>query len=385
MLTLLFFSVNAIVDRIYRISHYLQQIIVNKALSQALQRSQRRIRSNSYEELSISIKSLIVEGAELNKKDRHGFTPLHRATFYDSLITVKALLQAGADVYAQDRHGRTPLHFLWSREIGEQLLERSANLHAKDTLGRTPLHLVKSNAAATFLLEKGADILAKDVHGEIPLTVSIKNIPSPARLLFPYFYDFFNVLIAEINESLALTKTLSKATLLENPDETKPALFNDIANDNGRMSTYWDSHLTEIHHMMDEKIPGGYASFYSFFKEKNLNKLIQTMTKNNINSFEQLPLSEKFPNFFIELQTQLKAVITLSKERDKWLSLARKCDISSNDSKKIRLNYDNFLALSTYLTNKDIHHTLKASLATAAQCDPATATQARHLCKRPSP
>ena len=50
--------------------------------------------------------------ANVNAKDEHGWTPLHRAAQSNPKPAVlEVLLKAGANVNAKDKNGRTPLHW----------------------------------------------------------------------------------------------------------------------------------------------------------------------------------------------------------------------------------------------------------------------------------
>lgn len=52
----------------------------------------------------------IQNGAPINFKDNHGYTPLHYAAFEARLNAMRVLLQAGAYTEALDDEGHTPLH-----------------------------------------------------------------------------------------------------------------------------------------------------------------------------------------------------------------------------------------------------------------------------------
>ena len=71
---------------------------------------------------------------QLNKK-------LLDATYFGNIDVVKELLEKGADVNAKDKHGWTPLHAAATAghtEIAKLLIDKGANVNATDDNGNTP-------------------------------------------------------------------------------------------------------------------------------------------------------------------------------------------------------------------------------------------------------
>ena len=56
------------------------------------------------------IKDLINAGADVNKADNFGKTPLYTAYFNGKLEVIEVLLKAGADINKVDEEGITPLY-----------------------------------------------------------------------------------------------------------------------------------------------------------------------------------------------------------------------------------------------------------------------------------
>ncbi len=108
--------------------------------------------------------------ANVNAKDRFGWTPLHVAQYKPKMI--KFLIEHGADVHAMTADGKTPLHLEVSREGAGYLVEQGAKVNVRAADGSTPLH-----AATQFnhpdvielLLDKGADPNARMTNGKTPL------------------------------------------------------------------------------------------------------------------------------------------------------------------------------------------------------------------------
>ena len=73
---------------------------------------------------------------------------LFKACTDGDLEKVKGLIEQGADVNAKDKYGYTPLHFAVGNgypKIVEVLLKNDAKVNAKNKNGITPLHLAACN------------------------------------------------------------------------------------------------------------------------------------------------------------------------------------------------------------------------------------------------
>ena len=100
---------------------------------------------------------LLANGADVNKSDDYGQTPLHSA--------------AGLDHFA----GK--VSFGGSQKVLEVLLAKGADASAKDNEGVTPLHVAarwNRKDAAVALVAKGADVNAKDKNGLTPLSSALE-------------------------------------------------------------------------------------------------------------------------------------------------------------------------------------------------------------------
>ena len=137
------------------------------------------------------IKLHIAKGADFNKADQYGYTPLKRAIEGHHPEAAIAIIESGkADLNAKDREGRTPLIVAVSmgeKEIAQALVAKGADVKAKDSYDRTALHaaiLLGQQELATLLIEKGVDVNATDKTGQTPLTLAMqRNQPEIADLL----------------------------------------------------------------------------------------------------------------------------------------------------------------------------------------------------------
>ena len=106
------------------------------------------------------------------KLDQAGRSSLHYAALENAKEVAK-LIKLGADVNRADKQGFTPLHFAAQQnncEGARLLLEAGATIDAKDAHGATPLFRAvfesRGNGDMIGLLRKwGADPYAKNNHG----------------------------------------------------------------------------------------------------------------------------------------------------------------------------------------------------------------------------
>jgi ankyrin repeat protein len=111
-----------------------------------------------------TVQLLLDLGADVNKRDKRGMSPLDEAAFRGNTDVLQLLLDHGADINGRDEGGSTPLHNAASMgEAGavKLLLENGAEVDAKAKNGYTPLcRAIQSSQlkVAEVLLVNGADI-----------------------------------------------------------------------------------------------------------------------------------------------------------------------------------------------------------------------------------
>ena len=118
--------------------------------------------------------------ADVNAKNKYGWTPLMLAANFGNTETVQALLAKGAEVNAKANNGGTALMAAARQghtEIVEALLAKGAEVNAKDYLGMTPLMRAAEEGHTKIvkaLVAKGANVNAKDDTGWTPLMYAVK-------------------------------------------------------------------------------------------------------------------------------------------------------------------------------------------------------------------
>jgi ankyrin repeat protein len=124
------------------------------------------MRNSNYNQYRLSkdtAELLLARGADVNLKDKFGWTPLHFAAESADVNIIELLLDKGAEVNAKDDEaGFTALHHavrLGKRNVAELLITRGADVNVKDKQGHTPLYVAAGYdyQLAEFLIEKGAD------------------------------------------------------------------------------------------------------------------------------------------------------------------------------------------------------------------------------------
>jgi ankyrin repeat protein len=119
------------------------------------------------------VESLLLQGADINKKFKDGSSFLHKAAQSGNLAMINKLLDNGAEISCNIQ-GFTPLHtaiFFENKDAAEQFLARGVDINNVTLLG-SPIHVAihkKRLDMIIMLLEKGADIKTKDKAGYTPL------------------------------------------------------------------------------------------------------------------------------------------------------------------------------------------------------------------------
>lgn len=107
---------------------------------------------------------LIKAGADINKKDGNGETPLIYALNYPikKVDVAEYLVNMGADVNAKDKKtGKTPICYMVSAEFTENLIKHGANIYVVTNDKETPLTLAVEEDKIPIvktLIKHGADV-----------------------------------------------------------------------------------------------------------------------------------------------------------------------------------------------------------------------------------
>ena len=127
---------------------------------------------------------LLTAGADVNKANNYGSSPLHSAVENGSAEIVKMLIDAGADVNkANNYNGSSPLHSAvknGSAEIVKMLIDAGADINkANNYNGSSPLHSAVKNGSVEIvkmLIDAGADVnKANNYNGMSPLHSAVEN------------------------------------------------------------------------------------------------------------------------------------------------------------------------------------------------------------------
>ncbi|RGP78881.1 ankyrin repeat-containing [Fusarium longipes] len=126
--------------------------------------------------------SQIIQGYDINSKDKFGRTPLGWAAHNGHTETVRLLIEANAKINTKDKRGRTPLSMVvrnYKRVTGRLLHLEETCAGAEDEASQTPLILASESghyAVAKLLLEsKSIDVNTESQDGWTTLTWAAKN------------------------------------------------------------------------------------------------------------------------------------------------------------------------------------------------------------------
>ncbi|EAY14050.1 hypothetical protein TVAG_478750 [Trichomonas vaginalis G3] len=174
---------------------------------------------------------LISHGININEKNKYGETTLHRAARYDSKETAELLISHGANINEKDNEGESALHIAAydnSKETAKLLISHGININEKNNNGRTALHNATrcdSKETAELLISHGININEKNNNGETVLHKAIfYNSKETAKLLISHGIN--------INEKNNNGRTALRIAAFNNNKETVELLISHGANTN---------------------------------------------------------------------------------------------------------------------------------------------------------
>ena len=127
------------------------------------------------------VRYLVEQGADKNKAMNQGATPLYIATQQGHLAVVQYLVEQGADKDKADNEGVSPLLIAAQNghlTVVQYLLEQGADKDKAHNDGYSPLYIASANghlAVVQFLLEQGADKNKAMNQGATPLWFAAQN------------------------------------------------------------------------------------------------------------------------------------------------------------------------------------------------------------------
>ncbi len=139
---------------------------------------ERLVNAARYSDIE-TVKSELVNGADINAKNNNGDSALIWACANVCTEIVELLLVNGADVNTKDRNYRSAL--MWATNHGhtkivEMLLAKGADVNAKDVNDETALMWATNHGhtkIVELLIARGADVNVKNKNGETALTAAI--------------------------------------------------------------------------------------------------------------------------------------------------------------------------------------------------------------------
>ena len=96
----------------------------------------------------VVVRYLVEGGADIEKADPDGWTPLHVASVYGCTEVVRYLLEQGADRDRRGNSGWTPLHFAARYnhlEVALLLMSYGSDLNAMTNLGQLPIDVARND------------------------------------------------------------------------------------------------------------------------------------------------------------------------------------------------------------------------------------------------
>ena len=134
-----------------------------------------------YWELDEPFEALILNGADINHKNKNGLKPFHYYCMCGYFLQASYLVHHGyADIHEPTENGMLPIHYAACNQnfkLFKYLYNKgcSDDIEKKDNLGKTPLHYACENGNLViiqFLIDKGASPAVVDNKNRTPLSLA---------------------------------------------------------------------------------------------------------------------------------------------------------------------------------------------------------------------
>ncbi|MCZ9889698.1 ankyrin repeat domain-containing protein [Brachyspira hyodysenteriae] len=178
------------------------------------------------------VKILLEHNADVTKiKDNSGRNAFFWAAVLDELEMLKLFEKYNPDYNESDNYGSNALFFTRKAETVNYLLKNGADINKKNKSGRTPLiqHSLayENQDHVKFLLEKGADINAQDNEGVTTLMFAVQT--DKTKIIDICLSEKADINIKDNEGKTALFHTISSFGILENVKSMTENMFGDYA------------------------------------------------------------------------------------------------------------------------------------------------------------
>lgn len=187
-------------------------------------------------------------------------TPLHMACIKGKKEIAKLLIDAGANIEAKNDYGETPLHLAcWcgNKNIVKLLIDAGAKIEAKNEKYMTTLHvacILENREIVKLLIDAGADLTAKDKWKRTPFQLLfIEN--SADKSTYGYMdYIFSSYFMDRKNErklEKLFKKSEEKTSTVKKKCERVSDFVRDTLNEEARVSDTRIQKLDRLEKMID--------------------------------------------------------------------------------------------------------------------------------------
>ena len=178
------------------------------------------------------VKILLEHNADVTKiKDNSGRNAFFWAAVLDELEMLKLFEKYNPDFNIADNYGSNALFFTRKAETVNYLLKNGADINKKNKSGRTPLiqHSLayENQDHVKFLLEKGADINAQDNEGVTTLMFAVQT--DKTKIIDICLSEKADINMKDKEGKTALFHTISSFGILENVKSMTENMFGDHA------------------------------------------------------------------------------------------------------------------------------------------------------------